>query len=89
MVFISEEVGKTLNAVTTEKHNFELSVIVKSKLFHYLNVWKGQVNVAQVSEQWEGAGWESMELLAREDKLLNLKFVFSNMNISLFKIWSS
>ena len=76
MVFISEEVGKTLNAVTTEKHNFQLSVIVKSKLFHYLNIWIGQVNEAKVGEQWEAAGREIVELLAREDKPLNLKWFY-------------
>ena len=75
MISISEEVGKRLDAVTAEEHCFHLSVLVKSKLLHCLNIGKGQVNVAKVREQSEGAGGQSGELLVSEDKPLNLKFM--------------
>ena len=73
MISISEEIGKRLNAVTAEEHRFHLSVLVKSKLLHNLNIGEGQVNVAKVREQSEGAGGKSGELLVGEDKPLNLK----------------
>ena len=73
MISISEEIGKRHNAVTAEEHRFHLSVLVESKLLHSLNIRKGQVNVAKVREQSEGAGGKSGELLVSEDKPLNLK----------------